>query len=128
MKIRLLANENFPMPSVATLRDAGHDVLAIAETQRGMTDREVLSPAISEDRWLVTFDRDYGDLIFAKDLPSPPALVLFRLRSYRPDDPGRILLDVLTESSRLSGQFVVVEEENLRMRPLPTRSGGMDPT
>jgi predicted nuclease of predicted toxin-antitoxin system len=82
MTIRLLANENFPVPSVVALRDAGHDVLAIAETQRGMTDREVLSLAVSEGRCLATFDRDYGDLIFAKGLPSPPALVLFRLRSY----------------------------------------------
>ncbi len=121
MKLRLLANENFPMPSVATLRDAGHDILAIAETHRGITDREVLSIAVAENRWVATFDRDYGDLIFARDLPSPPALILFRLRSYRPDDPGRILLDLLRESSRFAGQFVVVEEDSLRIRPLPTR-------
>ena len=121
MKPRLLANENFPMPSVATLRDAGHNILAIMETHRGITDREVLSLAVGENRWVATCDRDYGDLIFAKNLPSPPALIFFRPRSYRPDNPGHILLDLLREPSRFAGQFVVVEEDSLRIRPLPAR-------
>ncbi len=47
MKIRLLANENFTMPSVVGLRDARYDVLAIAESHRAMADRDVLSLAVS---------------------------------------------------------------------------------
>lgn len=120
MKPSLLANDNFPMPSVAVLREAGFDVLAIADAHRRMTDVDVLSIAVAENRWIVTFDRDYGELIFARHSPAPPALILLRLRSYRPDDPGRMLVDLLRDASDLAGQFVVVQEDSLRKRPLPT--------
>jgi hypothetical protein len=45
MRPRLLANENVPLPSVTLLRDAGFDVLAIAETSPGLSDRAVLDLA-----------------------------------------------------------------------------------
>lgn len=33
----------------------------------------------------------------------------------------RLLLDLLREPSNLAGQFVVVQDESLRKRPLPQR-------
>jgi hypothetical protein len=36
MKPRLLANENFPAPSVRHLRDRGYDVLAVTENHAGL--------------------------------------------------------------------------------------------
>lgn len=119
MKPRLLANENVPLPSVTLLRDAGFDVAAIAESRPGLPDRAVLELAVADARWIVTFDRDYGELIYARDMPSPPALILLRVRSYRPEDPGRVLVELLLEPSRFAGQFVVVEESSIRIRPLP---------
>ena len=121
MKPMLLANENFPQPSVILLRDAGYDVLAIAESHKSVKDREVLSIAVTEERWIVTFDRDYGDLIFSQSFPTPPALIYLRLQSYRPEEPGHLLVDLLREPSNLAGQFVVVQDESLRKRPLPQR-------
>lgn len=121
MKPLLLANENFPMPSVVLLREAGYNVLAVSDASKGITDSEVLSLAVAEGRWIVTFDRDYGELIFAKDSLVPSALLYFRLRSYRPEEPGYQLLELLREPSALAGQFVVIEEDSLRRRPLPQR-------
>lgn len=91
----LLANENFPAPSIRLLRDRGHDVAAVAEGAGGLADPEVLALAVAEKRWILTFDRDYGELIFARGLAAPPAVILFRMRSYRPDDPGRVLAGLL---------------------------------
>ena len=121
MKPRLLANENFPIPSVAVLREAGYDVLAAAENHQSRTDSEILSIAVAESRWIVTFDRDYGNLIFARNLPAPPALLFLRLRSYRPEGPGQVVLDLLLNVSSLNGQFVVIQEDSMRKRPLPAR-------
>jgi predicted nuclease of predicted toxin-antitoxin system len=84
-------------------------------------DREVLSIAVAQERWIVTFDRDYGELIFSQSFPTPPALIYLRLHSYRPELPGRLLVDLLREPSNLAGQFVVIQDENLRKRPLPLR-------
>lgn len=76
--MRLLVNENFPAPSVTGLREAGWDVLSVSETHPGMDDAGVLSWAARENRWLVTFDRDYGELLFARGLQPPAAVILFR--------------------------------------------------
>lgn len=119
MKPRLLANENVPIPSVALLRRVGFDVHAVAESNPGIPDRAVLFLANAEARWIITFDRDYGELIYARDMPPPPALMLVRIRSYRPEEPGRLLAELLSQPSRFAGQFAVIEEGSIRIRPLP---------
>jgi hypothetical protein len=40
--MRFLADENFPLPSVSRLREAGHDVAAIASEEPGIPDEQVL--------------------------------------------------------------------------------------
>lgn len=119
MKPRLLANENFPAPSVQHLRDTGYNVTAVAEGGGGLKDPEVLALAVAEQRWIVTFDRDYGELIFARGLAAPPAVVLFRMRSYRPDTAGLFLAALLESGNQFEGHFVLVDEAGLRKRPLP---------
>jgi predicted nuclease of predicted toxin-antitoxin system len=121
MTRRLLANENFPAPSVRLLRDLGHDVLSVAEEGEALTDNAVLAKASSDQRWIVTFDRDYGELIFARSVPAPPAVILFRLKSYRPDAPGQMLTELLDSGSEFEGYFVIVDEGGVRRRPLPQK-------
>ncbi len=74
MTPRLLANENFPRPALLALRQAGADVEAVAELMPGATDTQVLLHAAAGARWVLTFDRDYGELVFARTVPPPPAL------------------------------------------------------
>ncbi len=119
MKPRLLANENFPAPSVRHLRERGYDVAAVAEESESSRDRTVLALGVVEERWILTFDRDYGELIFARGLAAPPAVFLFRMRSYRPDTPGRVLADLLDSAVEFAGHFVLVDDAGFRKRPLP---------
>jgi predicted nuclease of predicted toxin-antitoxin system len=62
--MQLLANENFPLVSVQLLRQANYDVASITEDSPGIEDPEVLARAVDEQRIILTFDRDYGELIF----------------------------------------------------------------
>ena len=117
--VRLLANENFPLPSVEVLRAAGHDVLAISECASQASDQEVLAIAVEQNRWILTFDRDYGELVFTRGLAHPPSIILLRLESYRPEQPGELLLRLFNEKLSFAGSFVVVETGRLRKRPLP---------
>ena len=57
--MRFFADENFPRPAVAALREAGLDVLWIAKTNPGAPDDEVLAQCISTHRTLLTFDKDF---------------------------------------------------------------------
>lgn len=118
MKVRWLVNENFPAPAVVVLRAAGHDVLAIVESHSGDDDTDVLALARKEGRWLVTFDRDYGELLFARNYAPPPAVVLLRVPSYRPDEPAAWLELLLLDQESLLGKFTVFTGKTLRSRPL----------
>lgn len=56
----LLADENFPMPAVESLRLAGHNVLTLLDLSQAdlaIPDDEVLSLAASLDRILLTLNR-----------------------------------------------------------------------
>ena len=119
MKPRLRANENLPAPSVRLLRERGYDVHSVAENSGDVSDREVLAYAVAEQRWIVTFDLDYGKLIYGCGFAAPPAVVPFRMRSYRPDAPGRLLAGLLDSGSEFEGHFVLVDETRLRKRRLP---------
>ena len=118
MKVRWLVNENFPAPSVAAMRATGHDVLSISESHSGVDDTVVLALARQEARWLVTFDRDYGELLFARNYAPPPAVILLRVPSYRPHEPAAWLEQLLREPEGLAGKFTVFSGSTVRSRPL----------
>ena len=118
MKIHWLVNENFPAPSVAAMRASWHDVLSISESDSGVDDAVVLALAREKDRWLVTFDRDYGELLFARNHAPPPAVILLRVVSYRPDEPAAWLERLLREPEGLAGKFTVFTGSTVRSRPL----------
>lgn len=110
---RLLADENCPAPSVRLLRNHGFDVLAIAETRPGMTDVEVLRLACSERRWLLTFDLDFGELAFNRQLPLPPAIILVRAS----DDFSALVAAALSGGHADEGGFFVLDDRGVRWRP-----------
>src|SRR5437870_2921947 len=56
--MRLLADESFDARITSALRDAGHDVLSILETAPGISDDEVLARADSDQRVVLTEDKD----------------------------------------------------------------------
>ena len=66
--MRLLANENFPLDAVTALQENGYDVAWIREDARGSSDEQVLARAQQEDRILITFDKDFGELAFRSRL------------------------------------------------------------
>ena len=115
-----LANENFPLPSIRLLRQAGYDVAAIMEDSAGASDTVVLARAASEQRIILTFDRDYGELLYRLRLPPPPGLAYFRLDPLSPIEPAEILLRLLAAPNvALEGKFTVIERPTIRQRPLP---------
>ncbi|WP_295450851.1 DUF5615 family PIN-like protein [uncultured Thiodictyon sp.] len=121
MKPRLLLNENMPIPAARRLRAAGWEVLHIAEQYASVTDEAVMALACAEARWLITFDRDYGELVFQRHLPPPPLILLLRVPSYQPGEPARWVEEIYASGALLEGHFCVFDGETLRRRPLANR-------
>ncbi len=117
--MRILANENFPGPIIRALREKGHDVASVKETMRGASDREVLARAQIEERLVVTFDKDFGELAFRSSLPAKSGVILFRLSGPSPEIDNARALAALDYALEWSGNFAVVTDDRIRVRPLP---------
>lgn len=113
-----LANENFPFPSAKILRENGHEVHCIFEDSPGWSDVRVLERAVQEDLIILTFDRDYGELIFRHKRDSPPAVVYFRFKGRDPEAPASILLQKMLDGLMIENNFTVIEETGIRQRKL----------
>ncbi len=118
--MRFLANENFPLLSVRILRQAELEVASVTEDSPGIEDSEVLARAADEQRVILTFDRDYGELIYRLRLRSPRGVIYLRFRPHTPEEPASILLNLLQlEGLQFEERFTVVEGDQIRQRPLP---------
>jgi len=118
--VQFLANENFPLDAVEAVRKIGHDVTWIRTDAPGSKDRDILQRAMSEQRILLTFDKDFGDLAFQFGLPATCGIVLFRLQASSSAALATLVLAALQSRNDWAGQFSVVEAGRIRMRPLPT--------
>jgi predicted nuclease of predicted toxin-antitoxin system len=116
--MRFLANENFPGPAVAALQAAGHDIVWVRTTKPGATDLDVLAWAIREERILLTFDKDFGELARKSALPPKSGVVLLRTPMPKPADIGQRLAALITARNDWPGYFSVIEPGRVRMRPL----------
>jgi predicted nuclease of predicted toxin-antitoxin system len=62
--MKILADENIGRSIVEYLRYNKHDVFWIKEGYCGITDYEILKLALKNQRILLTYDQDFGSLVF----------------------------------------------------------------
>jgi predicted nuclease of predicted toxin-antitoxin system len=113
--MRFLADENFPAEAVAKLVAAGHDVASIRISAPGAADAEIVAWAVREDRIVLTFHKDFGELAWWTGLPPACGIVLFRVPV--PPDGGAALVKRITDRDDWAGHFAVVEPGRVRLRP-----------
>ena len=87
-----MADENFPRPALAALRNAGWEVFSVAEECPGISDEEVAALCSESQRVLLTFDKDFGELARASALPPTCGVILFRCRCRSRQTPAVGLL------------------------------------
>jgi predicted nuclease of predicted toxin-antitoxin system len=116
--MRFLADENFPLDAVEALRQNGHDVAWIRNDSPGIADPQVLERAQAEDRIVLTFDKDFGELAFREKLPATTGIILFRIKA----PSSAVIAEKVARSIAFRddwyGHFSVVEDDKIRMREL----------
>lgn len=117
--MRLLADENFGPTVVRSLREAGHDVVSALESMSGAPDEVVLARAVGDDRILVTFDKDFGELAFGRGVPARCGIILFRFTPAGRDADARRVCDTLASGEDWTGAFWTVGDHRIRRAPLP---------
>ncbi len=117
--MEFLANENFPGVAVTALRKRGHDVKWIREDAPGSADIAVLELAQRENRILLTFDKDFGELAFRFGLPSGCGIILFRISMPSSEHIAQVATAVLDLPNPWIGHFSIIEDDRIRMKAFP---------
>ena len=125
--MRLIVNENIANSVIQGLRQRGWDVLAVKESMRGADDTAILNRAESEQRLVVTQDKDFGELAFKYRLPASCGVILFRLSGADPSSDNQRVPEVIESRTDWAGNFSVVTDDRIRMRSLPGGGQHRDP-
>ncbi len=115
---QLLADENFPGDVVEALTMMGYNVAWIHRDAPGSSDEEVLERAVKEERILLTFDKDFGELAFKRGLPASCGIMLFRIPLLSPQNLVIFIKETLKSRNDWIGNFSVVEMMRIRMRTI----------
>ena len=117
--MNFVADESCARPIIQALREAGHDVVAISEIARGATDDQVLERALKEKRVLITEDRDFGELLYARGRSSA-GVILIRFPSRARHAKSATVIEAVSRlGSRLRDAFTVVEPGRVRISNRP---------
>ncbi|MGB3798591.1 MAG: DUF5615 family PIN-like protein [Lewinella sp.] len=114
-----LADGNIPVPSHRYLQERGVDITHITDSgYASIKDEDVIRVSVKERRIIVTFDSDFGELIF-KSGYKPIGVVFFRWKSFRPSDPGVFLADLLERKTLdLPNMLTVIDDQKIRQRKI----------
>lgn len=116
---KFLANENIPLATIYRLRKEGLDIASISLDAPSITDREVMQLSIDENRTIITFDRDYGELIYKYGFRPPAGVIYLRMRNYQPEEPAELLLKLFNSPNlEFDGMFTVADERSVRQRKI----------
>lgn len=114
--MKFLADENIDQQVVQTLRDRGHEVLYVAEMERGVDDDFLSDLANKEEAILITADKDFGEIVFRQERVLY-GVVLLRLSGISPSGKSSIVAAAVEDhASELPRAFTVLSPETIRIR------------
>jgi predicted nuclease of predicted toxin-antitoxin system len=119
--MKFLVDECVDHRVVDWLRNQSHDVASIIEVSSGISDNQVLDKAFSENRILVTMDKDFGDIVFRGN-QDHSGIILLRASSWEIEGVTALLNNVLVQHSHeLDNNFIVATEQSIRIVHMGTR-------
>jgi predicted nuclease of predicted toxin-antitoxin system len=117
--MNFVADESCAMPVIRALRESGHHVIAISEIAPGSADDQVLERALQESCVLITEDRDFGELVYARGR-STAGVILVRFHSEARQSKAPTVVEAVSRlGARLEGRFTVVEPGRVRTSNRP---------
>lgn len=113
-----LADECVAAYVVDRLREVGHDVAYIAETGPSASDSELVVKASREQRILLTEDKDFGELVFRRQVVVPGVVLLRFEVAGRSRKRPQLAAAIEEFGDTLFGRYTAVEEGRFRARSL----------
>ena len=121
--MKFLADVGVSLSTVASLREAGYNAVHLREENlHRLPDESILEKALQEERIVLTFDLDFGDLL-AIEGHHFPSVIIFRLQNQTPSSVTPKLFNVLSKQSQEleAGAIIIVEDTRYRLRRPPIK-------
>ena len=122
--MRFLVDQNLSSDIAAGLRRLGHEADHVEDIGMSRSsDAEIMARALSTGAVVISADTDFGELLARANAALPSLVLLRRQRGRRASDTVALLAANLAAvaESLTSGAVVVLEDDRLRIRPLPFR-------
>lgn len=92
-----------------------HNVASIQTESPGLDDRAVLRRAVTENRILITKDKDFGALVFQEQQPHTGVILLRLSDDKLPTTIAAMRRLLAGYAPRLAGNFVVINNRRVRV-------------
>lgn len=113
--MKLLIDENISPEITSRLRTLKHDVKSIRECCKGYEDEKIVEMAVSEERLIVTYDLDFGELYRNFGASS----LILRLRSKNPSIVLKYLVSFLNtlkeQEIDMKNKLAIITEGKVRL-------------
>ncbi len=111
-----LADENIPLFVIKQLRKEGFKIISVAEEYSGSRDEKILELS-SKNKWIIiTFDKDFGELIYKQKYEKPFGIIFFRVPPKSTDYIFHLIKWLLLQTNiSFEGNFLVVNENKVRV-------------
>jgi predicted nuclease of predicted toxin-antitoxin system len=114
--MKILADEGVDKPIVDQLRQDGHSVAYISESDPGASDDTVLELANKNSAVLLTADKDFGELVYRLRRVSK-GVILIRLSGLSTEAKTKIAATAIKEhADELENAFTVISPDSIRIR------------
>ncbi len=110
-------DECIPKKTKDILKENGVELVSISGVSPGVSDELVIEYANQVKGIIVTFDKDFGALIF-KERRLVIGLMLLRLTPSSPEYIAKRIMHTISQVYSLKGKLVVVEENRIRVTSL----------
>ena len=116
--LKFLADVNIEKTIVEFIRNSGHDILWIPDYNPKISDKDLLQLAVSEQRILLTNDKDFGYFVFLQK-KSAKGIILFRIKGQKTEHKLKNLKELLhSYQDKINESFIVITNKKIRFIPL----------
>lgn len=116
--MKFIVDESTGKRAAVFLDKQGYDTVFVGDEFEGISDTEIMNKARTENRIIVTNDKDFGELA-VKEKKSSEGIILLRLKIETPNQKIKVLGKILdNHKQRIQGNLLIAKEEKIKIREI----------
>jgi predicted nuclease of predicted toxin-antitoxin system len=117
-KLKFLVDVGVSKKVEEYLQEQGYDAKAVRAIDIRMSDHAIIRLAASEDRMVITMDKDFGELVYHSGLKHCGVLLL-RLEGATGSEKLKVVSNILKKhSEQIKNHFCVYQNNRFRIRKI----------